>query len=337
MELYATLEDLPSNIFYKKFDQEDSQTYYDACKAEPKINSDEKLVNLCAKIIKNFKLIEEIKENYKIKDKPCADLNYWVREELIKDYHITNDIVDTLQEFIYLYTALYQIQNKNEVGINDNCKIDYTLISMEELRNRKNLYDYLENYGELEKKYVQDKNECSKDHFDYINKSVALYKIFQEFCKPHSINQSKCPDFLKNIPVYYLNKDLSELTCTLKNETQETVSETAEVSIQAPSPSEKVPAQSIGEPDTDIPSQPGSSLSSTLMTTGVPVLGSFFVFSILYKLTPIGSLIRNRLLGIGESVNQVHDNAAHELWEDSIEPLDINSDRSGYQISYQTF
>ncbi|SBT55252.1 PIR Superfamily Protein [Plasmodium ovale wallikeri] len=338
MTLYATSEDLTSIKFYKKLKEEgNSEIYITNCKAETKIKEDPQLVKLCAKTIKNFKLIEEIKENYKIKDKPCADLNYWVREELIKDYHITVDIVDTLQQFIKLYTALNEIKQKNEIHIKDNCNINYTFLDIKELINRKNVYDYLENYEELEKKYVQDKNECSKDHFDYINKSVALYKNFQEFCKPHSINQSKCPDFFKNISVYYAEKDLSKLTCTLKNETQETVSETTEVSIQAPGPSEKGPAQSTGEPDTDIPSEPSSSLSNALMTTGVPVLGSVFVFSILYKLTPIGSLIRNRLLGIGESVNQVHDNAAHELWEDSIEPLDINSDRSGYQISYQTF
>ncbi|SBS91469.1 PIR Superfamily Protein, partial [Plasmodium ovale curtisi] len=83
MELYATLEDLPSYMLYKKFNEDDS-TYYDTCKAEPKINSDENLVKICAKTIKNFKHIEKIKEDYTFKDKPCTDLNYWIREELIK-------------------------------------------------------------------------------------------------------------------------------------------------------------------------------------------------------------------------------------------------------------
>ncbi|SBT55264.1 PIR Superfamily Protein [Plasmodium ovale wallikeri] len=343
MELYATLEDLPSYKFYEQLKEEgNSNIYIPKCEAEKNIKLHSKLVNLCARTIKNFKLIEEIKKNYTFKDKLCTDLNYWVREELIKVHNIKVDTVAGLPQFDDLYIALSKIQSKNEVGINDNCVIDYTSVSMEELRKRKNLYDYIENYGKLEKEYVQNKNECSRNYFDYVTQSVDLYKNFQEFCKSPNIHQSKCPDFFKNIPVYYADKDLSELTCTLKKETQETVEETREVSIQSTGPSERGPpkegpAQSIDEPDTDISSQPGSSLSNTLMTTGVPVLGSFFVFSILYKLTPIGSLIRNRLLGVRESVNQVHDNAADELWEDSMESLDINSDRSGYQLSYQTF
>ncbi|SBS95094.1 PIR Superfamily Protein [Plasmodium ovale curtisi] len=339
MELYATLEDLPSYMLYKKFDEDDS-TYYDTCKAEPKINSDENLVKICAKTIKNFKHIEKIKEDYTFKDKPCTDLNYWIREELIKVHHIKEDTVDGLPQFVNIYVALNAIKKKNEVNIKDNCNINYTSVDIKELINRKNVYDYLENYAELEKKYVQDKNECSKDYFDYVTKSVALYKIFQEFCKAHSINQSKCPDFYKNIPVYYPKKDLSALTCKLKNEPQEIDAKTRDVSIQAPGPSEKGPPQEsakqgIGKPDTDIPSQLGSSLSNAMMSTGIPVLGSFFVFSILYKLTPIGSLIRHRLLGVGESINQVHDNVADELWEDNMEPFNINSDRNECQLAYQ--
>ncbi|SBT56076.1 PIR Superfamily Protein [Plasmodium ovale wallikeri] len=342
MELYATLEDLPSYKFYKKFDEDYSTTYYDTCKAEPKINSDEKLVNLCAKTIKNFKLIEEFKGKYTFKDKPCNDLNYWVREELIKVHNIKVDTVYGLPQFNNLYIALNQIQKKNEVGINDNCIIDYTSVSMEELRKRKNLYDYLENYEELEKNYVHNKKKCSKDYFNYITNSVSLYKNYEETCKSSKTNTSECPHFFGNIAVYHYGKDFSNLTCVLDEKSQETVEETGGSHIQTPGPREKGPsqeveAQGIGKPHTDIPSQSDSSLSNALMTTGVPVLGSVFVFSILYKLTPIGSLIRNRLLGIGESVNQVHDNAANELWEDSMEPLDINSDRSGYQLSYQTF
>ncbi|SBT55913.1 PIR Superfamily Protein [Plasmodium ovale wallikeri] len=343
MELYATLEDLPSKIFYEQLKEEGNSNIYIAnCEAETKIKEDSPLVNLCAKTIKNFKLIEEFKDNYTFKDKPCNDLNYWVREELIKVHDIKVDTVYGLQRFNNLYIALNQIQKKNEVGINDNCKIDYTSVSMEELRERKNLYDYLENYGELEKKYVQNKNECSRDYFDYVTNSVALYKNFKKLCEPPNISQSKCPYFFNNIPVYYPNKDLSELTCKLENEQQEIVAERGESSIHTPDAREKGSSQEgatldIDKTDTDVPHQPSSSLSNTLMTTGVPVLGSFFAFSILYKLTPIGSLIRNRLLGVGESVNQVHDNAADGLWEDSMEPLDINSDRSGYQLSYQTF
>ncbi|SBT55950.1 PIR Superfamily Protein [Plasmodium ovale wallikeri] len=104
--------------------------------------------------------------------------------------------------------------------------------------------------------------------------------------------------------------------------------------LQAP-PKEDVTVYG-GESDTDSSLQSSPSMSDTLMKTSIPALGSCFFFFILYRWTPVGSIIRNRLLNRGGEINELHNNVGVELWEDTMEPLNINSDRNGYQLAYQS-
>ncbi|SBT51759.1 PIR Superfamily Protein [Plasmodium ovale wallikeri] len=106
MELFATSEDLPSYEFYKKFNEDDNSDYYGICKAEPKIESDEELVKLCSKILKNLKLLAETKNQDNFHNKRCNDLNYWITEQLNKNHGVKDELIINSPTYISLYTAL---------------------------------------------------------------------------------------------------------------------------------------------------------------------------------------------------------------------------------------
>ncbi|SBT57913.1 PIR Superfamily Protein [Plasmodium ovale wallikeri] len=339
MTLFATSEDLPSYEFYKKFNEGDSSGYYGICKAEQKIKSDEKLVQLCSKILKNLKLLDETHNGDTFRNKRCNDLNYWISEQLYKYHGVKDEQLNNSYTYIYLYTSIISI-NKIK-PINNKCSMDFDGVTTEEKRRRKNLYDYYENYEKLEKIFTQKGKKCSKEHHEYLAKCVDLYNETQQFCTPgENYSSTKCPLFFSNSKIYYPNKDLSVMPCELEVQ--------SEVSLELEKEAKMVSGEGVGRPplsgvhvpgdksDTDASSEPSLSLSKTLMSTSIPVLGSCFFFFILYRWTPVGSIIRNRLLNKGGEINGLHNNVGEELWGDSMESLNINSDRNGYQLAYQS-
>ncbi|SBT53511.1 PIR Superfamily Protein [Plasmodium ovale wallikeri] len=339
MELYATLEDLPSYIFYQKFNEDDGSTYKSSCKAEEKIGSDEKLVELCSKILKNLKLLDETQNGDIFHNKRCNDLNYWISEQLYKKHDVKEERLMNSNTYIQLYISLHNIRQK--LRIHDKCSIDINDITTEEKTRRKNLYDYYENYGTLEEIFTKDKNKCKKEHYDYLTKCVNLYIDTKKLCTQENIGvSSKCPPLFNHSAIYCPRKNLSEMPCELKVQTESSVEladtdrMTGKEDLRAP-PKEDV-TMSGDRSDTDASSEPSPSLSKTVISTSIPALGSCFFFFILYRWTPVGSIIRNRLLNRGGEINELHNNVGVELWEDTMEPLNINSDRNGYQLAYQS-
>ncbi|SBS99622.1 PIR Superfamily Protein [Plasmodium ovale curtisi] len=313
MTLYAILEDLPSYKFYKQFDEGDSSTYNSFCKEEVTISSNDELVELCSKILKNLKLIDETKEDT-FHNKHCDDINYWIGEQLKESHGVTDA----------------QLNNSN---FND--------VTAEEKRRRKNLYDYYENYEKLEHIFIQKGKKCSKEHYEYLDKCVTLYNETKQYCTPGKTYVSKkCPSFFNYSEIYYPKKDLSVMPCELKVQSETSVRLVSETEMSAKEDVEisslsDVPVSS-DKSDTHSTSTPSLSLSSTLMTTSIPVLGSCFFLFIIYRWTPIGSLIRNRLLKGGEKINELSDNVTGKLWEDTMDPFTIDSDNKGYQLAYQS-
>ncbi|SBT31516.1 PIR Superfamily Protein [Plasmodium ovale wallikeri] len=340
MTLYATLEDLPSYKFYKQFDEGDASTYISSCKAEEKISSNEKLVELCSKILKNLKLLSETKNQDNFHNKRCNDLNYWISEQLHKNHGVKEERIINSPTYISLYTSLIYIKEKEQIY--NICSIDYTDTTTEEKRRRKNLYDYYENYEKLEKIIIQKGEKCSKEHNEYLTKCVALYKETQQFCRQgETYERDKCPPFFSYSLIYCPDKDLSVMPCELEAESEASVglvSETemlAKEEVRRPSSSDVPVSGDIS--DTDSSSEPSPSLSNTLMTTSIPVLGSCFFFLILYRLTPIGLLIRNRLLKGRGKINELSDNVTGELWEDTMDHFALDSDSKEFQLAYQSF
>ncbi|SBT55505.1 PIR Superfamily Protein [Plasmodium ovale wallikeri] len=335
---FATSEDLPSYEFYKKFNEDDDSDYYGICKAEPKIESDEELVKLCSKILKNLKLLAETKNQDNFHNKRCNDLNYWITEQLNKNHGVKDELIINSPTYISLYTALFYIKEKEQIY--NICSLDYTDTTTEEKRRRKNLYDYYENYGKLEEIFTKKDNKCKKEHYEYLAKCVDLYKKTEQFCtQGNNAPSSKCPPLFSNFGIYFPGKILSEMPCQLEVQTEAPVElagtdEMTRKDLQAP-PKEDVTVYG-GESDTDSSLQSSPSMSDTLMKTSIPALGSCFFFFILYRWTPVGSIIQNRLLNRGGEINELHNNVGEELWEDTMEPLNVNSDRNGYQLAYQS-
>ncbi|SBT53253.1 PIR Superfamily Protein [Plasmodium ovale wallikeri] len=339
MTLYATLEDLPSYKFYKKFDESDGNTYYSTCKAQERINSDEQLVQLCSRILKNLKLLAETHNGDTFRDKRCNDLNYWISEQLYESHSVIDDPISISPTYIALYMALHNI--RKTLQIYDKCSIDFNDITTKERRKRKNLYDYYENYKELEGIFTENDNKCKKEHYEYLDKCVDLYKESQQLCtQGNTAPSSKCPPLFDHSAIYCPGKILSEMPCELEVQSGASVGLVSENEMLTKENVEISPLSGLPSPDdrsdTDSSSEPSPSLSKTVISTSIPALGSCFFFFILYRWTPVGSIIRNRLLNRGGEINELHNNVGEELWEDTMEPLNINSDRNGYQLAYQS-
>ncbi|SBT58942.1 PIR Superfamily Protein [Plasmodium ovale wallikeri] len=338
MTLYAILEDLPSYKFYKQFDEGDSSTYNSFCKEEVTISSNEELVELCSKILKNLKLIDEKKEDT-FYNKYCDDINYWIGEQLKESHGVTDAQLNNSSTYISLYRALINIKQKKK--INYTCSIYFNDVTADEKRRRKNLYDYYENYKNFEHIFIQKEKKCSKEHYEYLDKCVTLYNETKQFCTPGKTYVSKkCPSFFNYSEIYYPKKDLSVIPCEVEVQSETSVRLVSETEMSAKEDVEKSSLSDVpvsgDKSDTHSTTEPSPSLSNTIMTTSIPVLGSCFFLFIMYKWTPIGSLIRNRLLKGGEKINELSDDVTGELWEDTLDPFAIDSDNKGYQLAYQS-
>lgn len=172
--------------------------------------------------------------------------------------------------------------------MNYTCSIDFNDVTAEEKRRRKNLYDYYENYEKLEHIFIQKGKKCSKEHYEYLDKCVTLYNETKQYCTPGKTYVSKkCPSFFNYSEIYYPKKDLSVMPCELKVQSETSVRLVSETEMSAKEDVEisslsDVPVSS-DKSDTHSTSTPSLSLSSTLMTTSIPVLGSCFFLFIIYR------------------------------------------------------
>ncbi|SBT59538.1 PIR Superfamily Protein [Plasmodium ovale wallikeri] len=215
--------------------------------------------------------------NTKIKD--CRYLFYWMHEQVVK---IKKHNKNTLYYwYIHYLIEAWKYMNKILDKSNSNvCNLEYYDTNNENIKKRKMLYDYCENYNYLQNDIFTGKY-CDSYYY-YLKKIDNLYNNFKEVW---SVNNGNIPEYIKDCEKNKPSDLLQAPSCRNVERLGENV---------------KINESYIYDWDEGFEYlfhfPPSSDDSYGVVYTMIPILGIFFFFLLLYKFTPVGSILRSLLL-----------------------------------------
>ncbi|GAW84450.1 variable surface protein [Plasmodium gonderi] len=171
----ATLQKTELHKFYSSLDGEEVKNgaTSEICDEQGK----EKLRGLCHRIERIFNQWDKIcsfSEQYK--GKCCDYVNYWLYGKIAQERITFPDVA-------WIYNKISEILYKNHLKNEDNkylCKDEIKIvISKDELKNKKLLYDFLEYYDHI-KALLSTYAENKKSYCTYISYIFSLYKKLEE-------------------------------------------------------------------------------------------------------------------------------------------------------------
>ncbi|SBT55287.1 PIR Superfamily Protein [Plasmodium ovale wallikeri] len=277
---------------------------------------------ICAKFKRLFNLLfDESSPFSSIFNHSDIYINFWLNYQL-KNINPSSDIVQRFYEVLTSTDPSFDIHKKLQGKIQniqdrhlENLKIFYYLYSMynaihtiiqDDISDRAQCASYSK---ECAQKYEEAIKKCPKDTSSNFCEALNVFKRKYEQLK-ESIKINNCElEVLKPLPSH---QRLREELPLLQNESPE------------PAKLDNI----LGE-------QEDSKDFSTATAASGTMIGMFFTSLILYKSTPLGPWLRNRILKkniMGKNIEDEEKN--HELLLHMSEYHDINSEDNMYQIPY---
>ncbi|SBS98966.1 PIR Superfamily Protein [Plasmodium ovale curtisi] len=330
------LENLPKYKLYEILNKkcEDKNIYVSYCS---KVDYLEEwysgFLEVCYMFARNLINLHEILSEETDKDKHCRYINFWITDYVRKkletqwqDIRLIDSILPGFLTVEHSITAAYK---------NNNCYFDYiSEVDINLWKERKDLFDYIENYNYIKEKIKSDEHLCKiySKYFAYIKGLHDKYK--SECCNDSS---DKCPHQIDLS--YFCTSD------TLSNELE--CDKTKGITTVSPGDEESQPMVGLQEGDR-------SSLLSTSslehnhdanrdeitnntdyyskLGVGFSFLGILSSFFYIYKFTTFGNWIRSKVLKNEMKVKL--DEYAQNLTTHELNNFDENNFTDGYNITY---
>ncbi|SBT56873.1 PIR Superfamily Protein [Plasmodium ovale wallikeri] len=264
----------------------------------------EGFTNLCYIFAKNLIKLHDILRDVTDKDERCNYFNFWITDLVRKKWK--NEWKDK-PSIMYTLQKLYGVENTiTDASQKNNCRFDYSSnINLDLWNERKCLYDYIENYNDIEVKINSDGQLCKiySKYFDYIKELHEKYK--QECCNG---NFSKCHNHI-NLD-YFCTSEIfnNKLVCDETKEIKE-----ASTGYERPQhrdgTQESDSSNSISSSSTDHQNDiNGYAMNNntdyyTKLGIGIPFLGIVSSIFYVYKFTAFGNMIRSKVLKTKTKVN----------------------------------
>ncbi|SBS99076.1 PIR Superfamily Protein [Plasmodium ovale curtisi] len=292
----------------------------------------------CHRLVKNIEYIRStiyLNGQY-VKQKRCEDFIYWMANNVNK-LNVKkgkNEINDIINELINIWRYINGILERKGIDKTDLCDITNIELPLNliDLKQKKMMSDYCENFDKLYTKLTNNKNKCNI-FYNYFMDSKEAYDLVLEKCHKSGTSNSSCPYFCRSKrhdPKIILDK----LNCT---------------EIPAPKKQEILITQDQCNAEKDSLT---SRLEQAMVAASNPAFnysdprsvflilftfwGTFLTFYFLYKVTPFGSFIRNNLLKkklVKENFDELVDD---ESVYDYSESVNRNMQNVGYKISYNS-
>ncbi|GAB67080.1 VIR-like CYIR protein [Plasmodium cynomolgi strain B] len=157
-------------------------------------------------------LVRNLYEIKKKNDKKnsCGYLYYWIYENVWGLFGNNWNKIHGKEPILALFDTGYKIIN--ELKINE-CFYDYdTEISLEELREKKDLFDYFNNYNNIDA-YVNSEETGKEKYCKYFTYIKKIYRKYIKKCciyYDHYSYMNTCSDYFR---IYYPNDFLCKLNC----------------------------------------------------------------------------------------------------------------------------
>ncbi|KMZ88467.1 hypothetical protein PVBG_05425 [Plasmodium vivax Brazil I] len=294
--------ELNSENYYDKLDNTtEFSKYFPLCNKLITYPNGRKVKIICAKLLKYLitnKILRSKDNEYDF----CILLNYWVFNSL--------NLIFQSKYNSYIYRAFGDIEliwnsfiedNLKETK-NETCTAISKLITPDDWKYRKELYDYFADYNQIIQNIKLFPNRC-EDFYEYIESKAHLYEHFSNRCQ--SSNQNMCPDFYKDCIDYDPKKVLRTLSCHDKMEEKKAALLKLKPEYSGAMRSDRQPEAAVPEAvmlssgDSElnrVNSHPATKAGNILLG----VVATSLTSGALYRFTPLGNMLRN---GFGRNHN----------------------------------
>ncbi|SBT52577.1 PIR Superfamily Protein [Plasmodium ovale wallikeri] len=280
--------------------------------------------SLCYKLSRNLIDVCIVLRNENENTGSCEYLNYWLYDLLLKNNMLDN--LDNLSssEIIQKLPQLWTATNYNK-----KCDLTQYDISASDFNLMKILYDYSFNYLSIHGiKDDQIDNECRRHYCTYINTIINFFKSASTQCEI-TLNKKYCTIYNEIRDKKNPNKLYSTLNCT-DNDIDNKL-----IHIQNFISKELL----LSMPHSEGYIFSEETLSETTPNIGVKIGFSLFVISfislfLLYKFTPMGSILRNIIRSKLNSTSFIRDRLKLQLLQHSENFEDEKLHNREQNISY---
>lgn len=132
---------------------------------------------LCGIFVRNLKIFSKIMEYENNDNERCRYFYFWIHNELRKKL---SNFKDNSEKNTHLVRAFFTVWNRvNKETTKNNCKSVYNYhVILEFWKKLNDLYDYIRNYDNIQKKILVHKDLCLKykQYYTYITEIHEDYK-----------------------------------------------------------------------------------------------------------------------------------------------------------------
>ncbi|KMZ83272.1 hypothetical protein PVBG_05899 [Plasmodium vivax Brazil I] len=188
-----SIKELPSEKLYDWLNSNLTSTaqYYSDCYTlKDSYKQDDRIIGLCARVVKYIKNKPYISNGEHLKDHHCNLLSYWIYEQLVSYYG------DNSNETFHVFADILRVLSGLKYYLNNNkCELNSSIPIIPDRQEKKELYKYCIDYKTILEKSKHRKDQCN-EYYKYVQKKIQLYKKYETFCS--SSDKRNCPDFYEN-------------------------------------------------------------------------------------------------------------------------------------------
>ncbi|SBT74046.1 PIR protein [Plasmodium ovale] len=289
---------------------------------------------LCYQLVRNLETAETINSTNHVDKKlsRCKSLAYWMYDKVNSyDNSSIKNKENLIDELLGVWNKFNDTSSQYASSSRCNIPESSEYKNLEEMKRKKIMSDYCENYSEFRKilkRYANYPN-CHI-YYDYFRDSLSNYKETVKECRRNDFFIYNCSYLCSNSdPEDLLNKGNCR-TIEISNEKNEYVKKDECESFMKPAPALSCESESIKISEFTFSDNRAIIL---LLFSLWDILLTFFF---LYKITPFRSWINSKIGKkkiIGDSFNEQSDD---ETLDDDYENLDRNMQNAGYNITYNS-
>ncbi|SBT73466.1 PIR protein [Plasmodium ovale] len=330
--------DLPSYKTYELLSNENGNlgnlgNFSDKCHSlQGKFRSYDKIFGLCTKLAGNLVNFCSSNENRSPLNYNCEFIHQWLFNEIINNLGLHDNGPRQGVKGIF-YSTWENIVS--EIKCTNKCDPNLELFqssTIDDLKFRKNMHDYIYNYD------ILDKMDSSTEKIDnryckYLSSMNEKYTEFKDFC-PH--NNKKCFHGAKSLEEYNPENLCTKFRCRDEPLCSKYIGDTS-------TKSDRVEARSLekaelpDDRDGEYVASVNESETSTILTTvGPSFLGLFITSFFLFKLTPMRSWFNNRILKRKNIEEYINEEASSEIIDNYFLHENREPGKSGYDIAYHS-
>ncbi|SBS99911.1 PIR Superfamily Protein [Plasmodium ovale curtisi] len=337
-------QDLPTYSVYKELDEEvNTDNYYNICSnllLHSKTHCG--IYGLCMKLARNLKALSKMKN--KERNNRCEYITHWIYEKIWKVLNIDmNSSYDTyvLREF---FGVAYDILYKLDIF---DCFYDTDNINWKEKKENKYLHDFFKNYFKISS---EDNSNLGKrtiycDYIAFINTLYGKYISKCCYCFNSGYCWDNCLDYFKcdeSYNPYHLFeklkcKEIEKFTVGLKKVGKPLPFDDHVIQLTKNSGKKKeTPLLKLEEKESfSIPEKVCDKITCDPFYVAAigafGLMGTFLMFFIFYKFTPLGSYFNN---GDARKKKSYLENLERQFFEDDVQLNNDNGQNRRIRLAY---